>query len=210
MLVRDNLLGHSFTDRKLNLNEHGHRCKNLNEINFHNYLLFAGDNPSLDFNLPVEETYPYLVSQNLQMDYYNIAIFNGGLDAFKFNLLSWLKNFDKKPKALIVGFEFLNSFLACNSAFDEFNVANYNDDRVNQIMSAGEKTGFFPGRLILAKNSLLNLIPVTTYQIEFKDKTTLFNNGVINITYDEQILNHQIITELVIEKFKKQSIRQLP
>ena len=210
MRLYNNLLGHSLKDPNLNLNKHGHRCKDLDNINFHNYLLFAGDNVALDFNLPIEKTYPYLVSQNLKIDYYNIAVFNGGIDAFKFNVLSWFKHIPHKPKALIISFEFLNSIVTCSGAFENFNVADYSDERVSQVLTTGEKCGFLPGRHILAKNSLSKLISVPIYQIEFMNKTPLFDNHIINLKQDGEIFDHQAITTLVTTSYKKQTLRQLP
>jgi hypothetical protein len=77
-------------ESNVNLNSYGHRCKELSELNLHNYILFVGDNICLSYHLPIEETFPYIVSKKLNVDYYNLSIFNGGIEAIKFNLLSWV------------------------------------------------------------------------------------------------------------------------
>lgn len=201
MRFYDNLLGHDLTDPKLQLNKRGHRCKDIEDINLNSYILFAGDNVALDFNSSIEQTYPYLISKQLNMDYYNLAIFNGGIDAAKYNILSWLRHMPK-PKSIVVSFEFLNSIINCSPTFDDFKVADYNDPSNQQILRAGETTGFFPARHTLTKNALVNLINVPIYQIEFKNKTPLFTEDprVINIKSEGELFDHRLTTELFLKK----------
>ena len=212
MRFYDNLLGHDLIDPKLELNKRGHRCKDIEDINLHNYILFAGDNVALDFNSPLRETYPFLISEKLGVDYYNLAIFNGGIDAAKFNILSWLRHVPKKPKALIISFEFLNSLIVSDPSFTFFKVADYSDDRVKQILVAGETCGFLPGRHILYSKSLLKHINIPIYQIEFKDKTPLFfdDTAVTNIKHEGEIFDHNAITNTVLEKYQIQKVKILP
>lgn len=203
MRFYDNLLGHNILDPKLQLNNHGHRCKNLEDINLRNYLLFAGDNVALDFNLPLEETYPYLVSKELKVDYYNLSIFNGGIDAIKFNLISWFTKTKFQPKAVIVSFEFLNSIITCDGAFDNFAVADYSTEKVKQILSAGETSGLLLSRKILASKILRGFIGTPIIQIEFEGKAALFNKDkVFNLIYDGELSNHKDISNLIVPVYK--------
>lgn len=203
MRFYDGYLGHDFTDPKLNLNKRGHRCKDIEDLRLHNYFLFLGDNVALDFNSPIENTYPYLISKTLNVDYYNLSIFNGGMDALKYNLLLWFKNVKSKPKVIVVSFEFLNSIITCSSAFDSFSIADYSDNKIKEIMSTGETCGFMSSRRILCQNILLNFLSIPTYQIEFKDKTPLFvnQNKINNIKHDGEIFDHKTISTLFLEKF---------
>jgi hypothetical protein len=212
MRLYDNLLGHDLLDPNLGLNKRGHRCKDIEDIRLHNYILFAGDNVALDFNSPVEETYPYLISKDLNMDYYNLAIFNGGIDAFKYNILSWFKNIANRPKMVIVSFEFLNSIITCDRVFENFNVADYNDERCQQILTAGEVSGFFPARQLLARKALLSQINVPLYQIEFENKTPLFlDDGTVNnLKINGDKFNHMEIAESLIKKHNSYKRRVLP
>ena len=47
----------------VNLNSYGHRCKEISDVNLHNYILFVGDNVCLSYHIPVEETFPGSRSQ---------------------------------------------------------------------------------------------------------------------------------------------------
>lgn len=209
MRFYDNLLGHHISDPKLQINDHGHRCKNLKDIDLHNYLLFAGDNVALDFNLPMEETYPYLTSKELELDYYNLSIFNGGIDAVKYNLISWFTHTKYQPKAVIVSFEFINSIITCDSAFDNFNVADYNDGRVKQISTTGDISGFFPSRHMLTSLLMQRLILCPIIQVEFKNRTPLFNSKhIFNIEYDVDMFDHPSISSKIVKVYDD-NIREL-
>lgn len=211
MRFYDNLLGHHISDPKLQINDHGHRCKNLEDIDLHNYLLFAGDNVALDFNLPMEETYPYRVSKELGLDYYNLSIFNGGIDATKYNLISWFTNAKYQPKAVIVSFEFINSIITCDGAFNNFAVADYNDEKVNQILSAGDTSGLFLSRKILANKILKRLIQIPIIQVEFKDRDSLFSGEkIFNLIHEGVLSDHISISNLIVPVYRNNVKELMP
>jgi hypothetical protein len=93
-----------------NRNLHGHRCKNISEIDFDNYILFAGCSHTEGIGLELEKTYPYLVSKELNCDYYNLGIGGCGVDVVIHNLIVWLNTY-KKPKAIIVQWPVAERFL---------------------------------------------------------------------------------------------------
>lgn len=82
-------------------NNLGHRCKNFEDINQDNYLLYIGCSHTMGVGLELEKTYPYLLSEKLNMDYYNLAIPATGIDVLEYNLLTWFFKM-KKPKLVIV------------------------------------------------------------------------------------------------------------
>lgn len=209
MRFYDDLLGHELNDASLELNKRGHRCNDIEDINLHNYILFAGDNVALDFNSPISETYPYLISKSLGMDYYNLAIFNGGIDAMKYNLLRWYYRYPK-PKFIVISSEFLNSILVSEETGYNLRVADYNDDRVTQILVAGEKFGFLPSRHILAENTLLEHINVPIYQIVFSNKVPLFRRGVTTVEHSGDLFDHGEITKLIVREHQLTRSKILP
>lgn len=209
MRFYDNLLGHDLTDPNLNLNKHGHRCAEIADVNLHNYILYIGDNVALDFNSPVEKTYPYITSKSLSMDYYNLSIFNGGIDAVKYNLLAWYYTYPK-PKFVVIGTEFLNSFLVCNNSLEDFKAADYNTETVAQIARVGETSGFFPARRILAEHLLLNMVSIPIYQINFENKSMLFNSSVINVPYSGDIFDHENISKSIAKQYRSIKTRIMP
>ena len=211
MRFYDSLLGHNKSEPHLQLNNRGHRSKNIEDIDLHNYLLFAGDNVGLGFNLPMEETYPYIVSKELELDYYNLSIFNGGIDATKYNLITWFTQTKYQPKALIVSFEFINAILTCDGIFENFNIANYEDERVKQISDVGDTSGLFPTRQLLANKILERIIHIPIIQIEFSNRATLFKGEKIhNLIHSGELSEHQTIANLITTLYNNKIKRLMP
>ena len=129
----------------VNLNSYGHRCKEISDVNLHNYILFVGDNVCLSYHIPVEETFPYIISQQLKTDYYNLSVFNGGIEAVKFNLFSWLSLVKQPPKTIILASEFANALMISGPTIDWTKPADYSDNDVSELLNAGNISGFHNG-----------------------------------------------------------------
>lgn len=196
----DNLLGNDLSDI---FNSRGHRCKELEEINLRNYILFAGDNVGVGWGTPVEETYPYLVSKKLNVDYYNLSIFNGGLDALKYNLITWYMTIPQKPRAIVISNEFLNSFIVSDLNQRKFSPCDLNDEKIQVVLDTGNTTNFFTSRQYFADKLISNLIKNPIYQIEFKDRIPAFNTNVINLKHEGDMFDHKAISEIVITELNK-------
>jgi len=82
-------------------NKNGHRCKEISDIDFDNYILTIGCSYTEGIGLELEKTYPYMLSQKMNCDYYNLGMGGVGIDVVIHNLIVWL-NTHKKPKALVV------------------------------------------------------------------------------------------------------------
>ena len=80
------------------INENGHRCKSINDINLDNYILFAGCSHTLGIGLELDKTYPFMVSHLLGCDYYNLGMPGAGIDVLEYNLLMWFSKVKKNPK----------------------------------------------------------------------------------------------------------------
>lgn len=198
------LLGNGLTNQ---YNTNGHRCKEISEINFQNYILFAGDNGSLGLDKPIEETFPYLISQKLKCDYYNLSVFNGGLDALRYNLITWFVKY-KRPKAVVISCEFLNSLLVSDNNFEQISAADYNNEMVQDIANIGNICGFFSGRNLLAKELLKQYIICPIYQLNYKNSVQLFDDEfVTDITYDGDQFDYsniaQVISSAIIAKSQR-------
>lgn len=207
MKLYDKLLGH---DQSSLYNSRGHRCRELEEINLQNYLLFAGDNISLGLDKPMEETYPHIISSLMNMDYYNLSIFNGGVDSIKYNLLIWNATVPVQPRAIIVSAEFLNAFLVSDKNYSDLQPANLDDEQIQSVLASGNTTQYFPARKMLADKLLRNTLNVPIYQIDFENKLSVFSEGVFNIRYSSKVINHFDIAKLVVNEMKKNSSRILP
>lgn len=203
----DKLLGNGLSAP---YNSNGHRCKEISEINFQNYILFAGDNGSLGLDKPIEQTFPYLISQKLKCDYYNLSVFNGGLDALRYNLITWFVKY-KRPKAVIISCEFLNALLVSDNNFIKFRAANYNDDMIQDIANIGNVRGFFAGRNILSRELLKQYIICPIYQLRYKDSVQLFDSDfVTDIPYDGDQFDYNNIANIISSAIISKSQRVRP
>jgi hypothetical protein len=207
MQFYDSLLGH---DPDPQFNSRGHRCKEIEDLSLHNYILFAGDNVALGLDKPVEETFPYLVSKKLNMDYYNLSIFNGGLDAIRYNLITWNHIQPVKPRLIVVASEFLNSFLVSNKSYSHWAACDTNDEKVKDLFDAGNYNAFFITKQVLADKLLRNIINTPIYQVAFKDKISLFTDGITNLKHDGDITDHQSIAQSIVSQFNKHTRMALP
>lgn len=84
------------------LNSLGHRSKEIEEVDLNNYILFIGCSHTEGMGMELEKTYPYLLSKELNCDYYNLSLCGTGIDVVLHNLTIWFSTIAKKPKALII------------------------------------------------------------------------------------------------------------
>jgi hypothetical protein len=82
-------------------NSYGHRSKEIENLD-KDFILFLGCSITVGSAVSLKETFPYLVSQQLGIDYYNLAVEGAGYDLVSFNLSSWFKHIKLKPQAVII------------------------------------------------------------------------------------------------------------
>ncbi len=82
-------------------NNFGHRCKDVDKIDLDNYILFAGCSHTEGEGLNVEDTYPFITAKELNCDYYNLGLAASGFDVLFFNVMTWLKVYNK-PKLIVL------------------------------------------------------------------------------------------------------------
>lgn len=124
-------------------NSLGHRCKNIEDIDLDNYLLFTGCSHTEGIGLELEKTFPYIVSQSLGIDYYNLAIGGSGADIMTHNLITWLSTVKKLPKALIIMWPAKIRF--CLKEQEMWTVYNSGAKEPNMLrfMTLGDQIGYF-------------------------------------------------------------------
>jgi len=179
MQFYDGFIGHNQSDT---LNSYGHRCKELADVDLHNYILFAGDHASVDFDTELEKTFPYLVAKEMRCDYYNLSVSDGGIDAIKTNLIAWYSKIQQKPKAVIIGYQFLNIFLASDKNYSFFQSVDYRKDVVNELIVNSDKFNYFKTKHILFDRLLANLPVGPLYQVMFDDNFPPFSSSIKTTT----------------------------
>ena len=184
-------------------NSRGHRCKEIEEINLQNYILFAGDNVGLGWGTPLVQTYPYLISKALNIDYYNLSVFNGGIESLRYNLITWYTTMPQKPRAVVISNEFLNSFIVSDINGNKLKPCDLNDEKVKIVLDTGNTTNYFKTRQYFTNKLLANIIKTPIYQIEFKNKIPALDSSVINLKHNGDMFDHKAITKLVVDEINK-------
>jgi hypothetical protein len=195
----DGFIGH---DPDIYFNSRGHRCKELEDLDLRNYILFAGDNVAVDYSNIIEKTYPYLIANKLKMDYYNLSIFGGGLDCLKFNLLTWIARIKQQPKAIIISSEFLNSFLISDQNYSNLKSCSFDNELTEQILHDGNYNGYWNARNEMFDRIASKATNTQIYQIVFKDKTPALTRNVVNIQHDGNMFDHSHTADLVVKEIQ--------
>jgi hypothetical protein len=147
-------------------NSIGHRCREINDIDLDNYILFIGCSHTEGVGLSLEDSFTYKLANELKCDYYNLAVGGCGVDTMIHNLNIWLHTVNKKPKYIICQWPDPTRYVSySNRAFDFHGIWEKHPNVLNFII-AGDMNNFFNGRIKLAKillEKLNNVITVSVY-----------------------------------------------
>ena len=148
-------------------NSLGHRCNDFNKVDPDNYILFTGCSHTMGMGLELEKTYPYLLSQELKMSYYNLAIPATGMDIVEYNLLTWLFKMTKKPRLIVTQWPDHSRFMEYDMMRDRvLGRGNWNNEPnyVSFLVNA-EDTGMANARKAMTYNLLKHNInmPMVTF-----------------------------------------------
>lgn len=138
-------------------NSLGHRCKNIEDIDLDNYLLFTGCSHTEGVGLELEKTYPYLVADMLGCDYYNLAVGGSGIDVLTHNLTMWQKRVSKKPKAVVILWPHETRFVTKNKDQIFLNLGTDTNYTTKRFILAGEDIDFFSSRKQFSESLIVNL-----------------------------------------------------
>lgn len=166
--------GFLFNETGTDLNSNGHRCKEIKEVlgddlQFSKYFLVLGDNACLHMHKPIEETWPYLLSKQINHQYYNLAIMHGGLEGVRHNLFNWLHVYGK-PKMIYMSCEWANCFLG----------VDYDDETTQEASKLADKAGYWIGRRRMF-SMLLDQIDVPIYLIMGPNDEYIARTDSINV-----------------------------
>jgi hypothetical protein len=175
-------------------NSVNHRCKEVTDVlgpnlDFRKYFLVLGDNAGLHMHKPIEETWPHLVSKEISYSYYNACIIDGGLEAVRYNLITWLKKYSHNlPKMIYVSCEWANRFYGVEY-----------DEEIKKASNLGDVAGYFLCRQNLFI-ILVEQINIPIYLIMRSDDVPmLISSNVRNIIVDHT--DDIAVTKSIVEGF---------
>ena len=150
-------------------NKHGFRCKNFDEIDLDNYVIFTGCSHTEGIGLALEDTFPYKVSECLNIDYVNLAIGGTGLDVLEYNLITWFLKFKKKPKYAFIQWPDHSRYAGVFPKYENIiSVGSWRQEpEFKDFMVASELTGFFYGRKYMTTKLVSNIIDIPIFSIQY-------------------------------------------
>jgi hypothetical protein len=83
-------------------NSLGFRSKEPDDLDFDNYILFAGCSHAVGVGVEIDESFPAIVAKEFGCDYYNLSVGGGGIDAVEHNIMMWFLKYDKHPKYIVI------------------------------------------------------------------------------------------------------------
>jgi hypothetical protein len=194
------------TSELYNYNDNGFRCNSINSINTDNYILFAGCSHTEGLGLELYNSYPYITSQLLSSDYYNLGISGAGCDVVSYNLLTWLNKFNHKPKLIIVQWPYHLRYI-CKSNDILHCQGSWSTDIYSEFLILGDRIGYFDMRMLLAANLLKN-IKIPQIHISFPEYHQQFNDTIDFITLDKANDNlhlgpksHNLMAQKIADKW---------
>jgi hypothetical protein len=159
-------------------NKNGHRCKDIENIDLDNYILFTGCSHTEGVGLELEKTYPYIISKSLNMDYYNLALGATGIDVLEYNLINWLTVVKKKPKILVVQWPDHTRFISLNFKYKNLiPKGTWSDDtETKKFIVAADISGFYNARKMITLR-LVKKIYDPIYAINMSNIEKYDDNG---------------------------------
>lgn len=110
-------------------NSLGFRCDDHKELT-NDYILFSGCSLTEGSALPIEHTYPYLISKALNKTYYNLALAGTGPWVLQHNMMLFMSLMkDKKPDIVVIQWPDFSrcTFFSDNGQPALFNGSSYKD-----------------------------------------------------------------------------------
>jgi len=188
-----------WSNRKIlyKFNSYGYRMeKELDEVNLSNYIAFFGCSFTTGTGLPLEETFSYITSKALRLDYVNGAIGGASVDFSFLNIIEMLSNDECRPKAIIINWPELTrncywtndklEFYLVNNPMAPFWKPAYTcflleNSHINNRFAFYRKT-----ISLLCKSLNIKIFEFTTYQSNL----------------DQFLKDHKKITHIPLEQFQ--------
>lgn len=172
-----------YTRVNYSFNEYGHRCKSIKDIDLDNYILFAGCSHTVGIGVPLERSFPYIVSQHVLngCDYYNLGVSGIGLDTLEYNLLTWFTKIEKKPKLVIIQWPDHSRFISIEPGRREVVptgswTSNFD---AQKFIIHSENTACVQGRKAISYKLIKEIIDVPILSIMHKGLVPYDENSII-------------------------------
>ena len=186
-----------------NYNSFGHRCKDIAELNFDNYILVAGCSHTEGIGIKLENSYPFILSKMLNCDYYNLGLGATGLDVLLYNITIWFTQINKLPKALIIQWPDISRSIIGRDEnnFQPVGIWN-NDEDVQRFILDADAISFFDARKILTLGLIESLVKVPIINLSIANLKPVHPNPIIGkvVDYGRDLAHPGILSHLLFAK----------
>jgi len=173
-------------------NSSGHRCKEIDSVDFDNYILAVGCSFTEGIGLELDKTYASVLAKLLHCDYYNLSVGGSGIDVMFHNLFVWLASQPKKPKLIVIQWPSAERFSHLlydniNKPIDEevllrtiFPNTNYSD--ATEMLVSGDSINFFKTVELLTKvkiEYIKKLFGVPMLEVSLKNPPNFKDDSII-------------------------------
>jgi len=168
-------------------NKYGHRCKNIEDLDLENYFLFTGCSHGEGSGLELEKSYPYLVSQHFDTDYYNLSIGGSGIDVLEYNIVTWLSTVPKKPKAVIIQWPDHSRFLSIRPGYSHLMGEGSwaTEEPISKFVTSAEELNVFSARKKMVNDLLYQLIEVPIFNVQFSTMALANNDEYVALVLQD-------------------------
>lgn len=162
-------------------NRLGFRFKDPDKVDYNNYILYTGCSHTEGIGLELEKSYPYIVSNNYNMDYVNLAVSAGGIDILEYNLMMWLHKYPL-PKLIVIQYPDHSRYVSKYPDYTNLmQSGSWEDDSdIKNFISRAEYWNIFNARKHLVVLNLKNNLPVPSISINF-NALSLYDSGSITL-----------------------------
>lgn len=198
--------------KSLRYNSLGHFSKEIEDIDLENHFIIVGDQAGLCDDVSVDSTFFHLTSKLLKMDYYNLCVKDGGLDAVKQNLIAWI-TYIGTPKAIVIACKQPNNFLRFDEKDKVFRPANLSLDgrKYNELIKYAGKDlkhercsgGFFGSRTYLFSQILKYSIKIPIIELRWQEKTPKIAESSIEIDCEKNNINHKRLSRILSQRIRR-------
>lgn len=191
-------------DISYKINSLGHRSKELEDLDTSNYILVTGCSHTEGIGMPVELTYPHLLADKFNCDYYNLALGATGIDVVLHNLAIWFSAVEKKPKAVIIQWpDFTRLMTGTASNLQPRGLWHANDD-YNKFVNLGIDLEFFEAKKVMTHHLVQAMIKVPVVYVGLEKVIPFDDNTIIMSVIDKArdlahpgIKSHQLFAESI-------------
>ena len=197
-------------------NSLGHRTSELKNLNLDNYIICTGCSITEGIALEEQCRYSSLLSNDLNLDVYNMGVASSGNDAIVHNLLTWLTTIDKKPKFIVIQWSDMNRFMTDD---DDSNIQLKGlwlntDPAISKFIASGDEIHYFQSKSKYLRSLLKTIVNVPIIEIPWSsdfpkaDSQTIVLPKTNYLDYGRDFMHpgiqtHRRWADMIIEEIKK-------